>query len=560
MVGTALLGATFGMWGGMGGAQAEPAGRQAQPAATSPTAGGAELSTRVEQAMSRGGRDLKMSPLRRDEALSEAARLLASRPRCDPPPHALIQAALWQAGVLEPVHRLLLTRFATEAPDDLLSGLPEQLKTALSSRGGGNGPGRWSRYGFASHPTDAEMSCGVLFILESFVELQPPARNPAVGPTPLPLSGRLLPPYRKARVVITAPTGETQNLPTRPGSTKGAGEGFAADLRCEQAGKYQVELLGEDRAGPTVLANFPLFCGPPPPAFAAVAAAQGATARAETAGGATCNGDTLRLLLTLINDERQAAGRKPLASDSRLAAAAQAHSEDMRSHHFVAHISPRSGGPADRARRAGISSGRITENLAQASSPQLAHSGLVGSPGHRANLLDPDVDHVGIGCAVAAPATPGQPATLLITQLFGALAAPPALSLSPQASGEVAGHVNRLRAASRLPALQSDPRLAELAGQIAAAPLTAEDYDSRGTALVQAALPKLAGQFARLRLGMIGVIAATDFGPIRSFMEARQTHIGVAVRPFPVSGKGAAAGPGPRGLVILVLGERDEKQ
>lgn len=566
-LGAVLLGATMAVAqagpaagdgvGARPGKAGDAASRSGLGAAARP-AGDESLPDSVDKALGRTSRELKISPLQRDAGLSEAARLLASRPRCDPPPHALIQTALWQAGIVEPVHRLLLTRFATSAPADLLDGLPAQLKTALSSRGGGNGPGRWTRYGFATHAIDAETSCGVLFILESFVTLQPPPRNPPVGQAVLPLTGRLVPPYKKARVVITAPSGETQSLQALASPGKGPGEGFSVELRCERPGKYQIEVLGEDRAGPTVLANFPLYCGPPPPAFATVAEAQGSGAGAETTTTFTCNGDAQGLLLTLLNNERQAAGRKPVAIDARLTAAAQAHSEDMRSHHFVAHISPRSGGPADRARRAGVSSGRITENLAQASTPQLAHSGLVGSPGHRANLLDTDVDHVGLGCTVAEPATPGQPRTLLITQLFGALA--PAPPLPAQSEGDVVGHVNRLRAAGKLAALQSDAKLTDLAKQIAAAPLTAEDYDSRGAALVQTALPQLAGQFARLKLGLIGVIAPTDFGPVRSFMEPRLTHLGVAVRPFPASSKGGSAGPGPRGLVILVLGERGEKQ
>ncbi len=534
--------------------------------AISPTSARAEratgdpLAAGVADKLARTSRELRLGPLTQDAALSEAARLLASRPGCEVPQHALVQAALWQAGVVEPVHRLLLTRFGTATPADLLDGLPAQLKAALGSRGGGSGPGRWSRYGFASVAYDAEMSCGVLFILESFVTLQPPPRNPPVSPAALPFTGTLLPPYRKARVVITTPSGETQGLPTRAGAGRGPGEPFASELRCERAGKYQVEVLGEDRAGPTVLANFPLYCGPPPPEFASLVVAQRSFANATGSPSYSCNGDAQGLLLKLLNEERQAAGRKPLALDARLTTAAQAHSEDMRSHHFVAHVSPRSGGPSDRARRAGISGGRITENLAQASTPQLAHSGLLESPGHRANLLDAEVDHVGLGCAVAEPATPGQPRTLLITQLFAALtaAAPP----PPQAAADVAGHVNRLRAQSQLAPLVIDARLDELAKQIAAAPLAAEDYDSRGGAIVQQALPRLAGQFARLRLGMIGVITATDFGPVRSFMEGKLTHLGVAVRPFPASAKraaGATGSAGPRGLVILVLGERGEK-
>lgn len=528
---------------------------QAQPeTAAAPTA---SLSESVAKHMAQAAKQQRISALVSDSRLQQAARLLASRRGCDVPQHALIQAALWQAGIVEPVHRLLLTRYATAVPSDLLDGLPQQLRTALTSRGGGSGPGQWSRYGFFAQPYDAEMSCGVLIILETFVKLPPlPPSQPLSGP-PLAISGTLSPPYKKPRLMLTAPTGETTALPIQTAARRsGEGESFTADFSCKERGRYQIEVLGEDRAGPTVLANFPLYCGQSPPDFATLAASQtDAAGSGQPAQGWQCNGDAQSVLLSLLNADRERAGRKPLAVDARLATAALAHSEDMRRHHYVAHVSPRTGGPSDRAKRAGVQSGRITENLAQASTPQLAHQGLMGSPGHRANILDADVDHVGISCVMAEPATPGQPRTLVVTQLFAKLAA--AAPLSANAAAEALTHVNQLRAQGKLGSLQSDATLTALAAQIAAAPLGEKDYDTRGGELVQQALPKLAGQFARLRLGMVGVLSPNDFGPLRSFMDARLTHIGVAVRPFPsAAGKDASGPAGARALVILVLAEK----
>ena len=37
------------------------------------------------------------------------------------------------------------------------------------------------------------------------------------------------------------------------------------------------------------------------------------------------------------------------------------------------------------------------ENLALAPSTTIAHRGLMGSPGHRANILSEDFGHIGIG-------------------------------------------------------------------------------------------------------------------------------------------------------------------
>ena len=516
------------------------------------------LAESVAKHMQQAAKGLRLASLSHDPRLQEAARMLASRQGCDVPQHALIQAALWQVGIVEPVHRLLLTRFATSVPSDLLDGLPQQLHTALSSRGSGSGPGQWTRYGFFAHPYDSEMSCGVLIILESFVKLAPlPRSQPLSGPA-LSLSGALIAPYKKPRLMVTAPTGETSALPAGPGPQRSKeGEGFAAQFSCREPGRYQLEVLGEDRAGPTVLANFPLYCGQAAPDFAALAAAEAQSTgpRAAQTQDWQCNGDAQGVLLSLLNAARERAGRKPLAIDTRLVTAARAHSDDMRSHHFVAHVSPRTGGPSDRAKRAGVVSPRITENLAQASTPQLAHQGLMDSPGHRANILDAEVDHVGIACVIAPPATPGQPRTLLVTQLFAKLAA--AAPLSADASRDALAHVNQLRAQGSLGSLASDATLSALANQIAAAPLSEKDYDARGGEIIQQALPKLAGQFARLRLGMVGVLVPSDFGPLRSFMDPRLTHIGVAVRPFPAASSRDGNSPaGPRALVILVLAEK----
>ena len=101
--------------------------------------------------------------------------------------------------------------------------------------------------------------------------------------------------------------------------------------------------------------------------------------------------------------------------------------------------------------------------------------------------------------------------------------------------------MNRLRSGAGLRPLQRDPRLDELAGQIAAAPLTAEDYDTRGGAVVRGAASSRR------------TVRATAPGHDRRacgnrlcrralFMEPALSHVGIAVRPFPtllVEGTGA---------------------
>ena len=47
--------------------------------------------------------------------------------------------------------------------------------------------------------------------------------------------------------------------------------------------------------------------------------------------------------------------------------------------------------------KAGIKFGAAGENIAYASTLELAHNGLMRSPGHRANILSDDFKRIGIG-------------------------------------------------------------------------------------------------------------------------------------------------------------------
>ena len=63
---------------------------------------------------------------------------------------------------------------------------------------------------------------------------------------------------------------------------------------------------------------------------------------------------------------------------------------------YFAHQSPVTGSPFDRMKRANIPFGVAGENLAYAPNVQIAHEGLMNSPGHRANILRGEFSRVGI--------------------------------------------------------------------------------------------------------------------------------------------------------------------
>src|SRR4051794_37849888 len=102
-------------------------------------------------------------------------------------------------------------------------------------------------------------------------------------------------------------------------------------------------------------------------------------------------------MLEMVNHEREAVGLKPLAPDTELTQVARAHSADMFARGYFAHVSPEGLSPFDRMKEAGVTFRTAGENLALAPTLQLAHTGLMNSPGHRANILHPEFGRLGIG-------------------------------------------------------------------------------------------------------------------------------------------------------------------
>src|SRR5437588_267298 len=102
-------------------------------------------------------------------------------------------------------------------------------------------------------------------------------------------------------------------------------------------------------------------------------------------------------MLELVNGERIAAGLRPLAVDPELLQVARQHSTDMFARGYFAHVTPEGHDPFERMREANVRFLTAGDNLALAPTLQIAHTGLMNSPGHRANILQRDFGRVGIG-------------------------------------------------------------------------------------------------------------------------------------------------------------------
>lgn len=102
-------------------------------------------------------------------------------------------------------------------------------------------------------------------------------------------------------------------------------------------------------------------------------------------------------MLVLVNEERAKVGLPRLEPDPEMREVARKHSADMFERGYFAHKNPDDESPFDRMDEAKVKFKTAGENLALAPTLKIAHTGLMNSPGHRANILQPNFGRVGIG-------------------------------------------------------------------------------------------------------------------------------------------------------------------
>jgi Cysteine-rich secretory protein family len=101
-------------------------------------------------------------------------------------------------------------------------------------------------------------------------------------------------------------------------------------------------------------------------------------------------------LLDAANKDRAAQNLPPLKWDPALATAAHQHALRMAKLNQLSHQFPGEPPMQDRAREAGARFSLIAENVAQGPTVDGIHNQWMHSPPHRANLMDPTLDSVGI--------------------------------------------------------------------------------------------------------------------------------------------------------------------
>lgn len=392
---------------------------------------------------------------RLERAAEEIVRLASPG---SPPPAEIVEEALRLHGLIEPPPHLIMGAVSVANDNAGLDEVRAQLGPALRQ-------GRYRRVAAATAPLGRDMALLLVALQESFVEVDPVPRGLPLGGSAV-LHGRLLPPYIRPKAMATEPGGRVARM-----TLGGDASRFEATLHCAAKGVYQVELIGEDRLGDAVLANFPVYCGVDPPS---------AMRQLRRPGGDTFAGvaDAETILLKLLNIDRAAARLPPLSADAALANIARAHSADMHDHDFFGHVSPSTGSAADRVRRAGLEAELVLENLARACSPGEVEWWLMKSPGHRSNILNADVTHVGIGIVMEDRG--GGARDLWVTQLFSK---PAGVFDEARTSSELHRRIDQMRRGRDLRVLGVDPVLEQMAAR------TARELAASGLKQEQAEVP-----------------------------------------------------------------------
>jgi uncharacterized protein YkwD len=109
-----------------------------------------------------------------------------------------------------------------------------------------------------------------------------------------------------------------------------------------------------------------------------------------------------RQLFESVNRERTAQGLSTLQWDEALFKAARKHALLMLNLNMLEHQLPSESNLEARAAEAGARFSVIAENIAVGPNPETIHKGWMNSPGHRKNILNPQLTSVGIA-AVRGP-------------------------------------------------------------------------------------------------------------------------------------------------------------
>lgn len=106
-------------------------------------------------------------------------------------------------------------------------------------------------------------------------------------------------------------------------------------------------------------------------------------------------------ILKLVNAERAKQNLKPLTLDWQVSRVAQYKSDDMADKNYFSHTSPTYGSPFDMLKSFNVKYRSAGENIAKGQkTPTAVMTAWMNSEGHRANIMNANFTHLGVGYTV----------------------------------------------------------------------------------------------------------------------------------------------------------------
>lgn len=478
---------------------------------------GGAVAPSVQRGVEAAAADHQMT-LEGDPRLAQLAEWVGERlgPEGEPPPNEVVEFFARHLGLVEPVPHIMVLG----QPAD---GLEEGVRSSVGQFMDRQTYNRWG----AAVVDRANVSLAVVMLSWRWVELEPVGRTAEPG-TALEVRGRLVGDHRNPTIVVAQPSGEVRRLPA------GGGPDFDVRVPTGDAGVYRVEVVGRGEHGDTVIANFPVYVGEPIPDRVRLT-------RSSSGGGQDVE-SVRRELLDMINETRREAGVGPVRADSSLREVALGHSRDMVEHDFIGHTSPSTGTAADRVRGGHLSTGLVLENIGRGYGAAEIHRGLMESPGHRANLVNGDVSHVGIG-VVAQPE--GARNAYVVTEVFIRMQAEVDLAGAP---AQIVQRINAARSARGAPPLELEENLSE-AAQNAAQEFFEDDSLSQQDTVddASASLRRFAIAYRRIG-GVMAIVADVDeAGQLEPTLDPGIRYLGVGVS------QGTREDTGPNAIAVVIV-------
>jgi uncharacterized protein YkwD len=444
-----------------------------------------------------------------DGRLCAAAETLLGWNQPDVPSETVVAFLSDYFGLPSPISRVTIAPIETEETKGIAGQLVETVSRFTFTA-------KQPRFGLATERLRKGTTKIVLLMQDASLDVDPfPRRLNANSKATL--SGRLASGLANPKVFISDPRGQLEKPSVPPGSV------FQADVACgAQPGRIQVEVRAEDQGTEAVVANFPVGCGtdlptsvpaPPPDKD------PNDTARQE------------QKVFEMINAERTAVGIPALALDEGVANVARSLSESRREE-------VRRGGSGesidvvDRLKKADVISPLVLVNPGQALTPIDAQSRFSRSPVHRANFMNLQATHGGVGVAWV---TEGERTYAVVNEIF----VRELPTVDTQALREkVRAAIARRRSEARAPVLTKDPALDQVAQNYAQ-----ELAANRGTISKERGNQILAPVMRSFRT--INVVSSVKPEPLEIAEEpgivsnAKALGVGVAQGTHPSLGKNA---------------------